>query len=179
MQTKSFGWALLVSAALAVGTSQNSFAQEVAPSGQYREQGLPVAGWLLYPSIFVGATYDDNPNQTASGADDSKGVSLRVAPRLTGTYDGGIHRSTFYGVVDARFFNPDTVAATAGFTHLWQPMQDLIFNFYGNYTRQTDIFNSALQFNNGAIGPPCYPERQHPNHLKSVWNDTRCQSHCL
>jgi hypothetical protein len=36
-------------------------------------------------------------------------------------------------------------------------MQDLIFNFYGNYTRQTDIFNSALQFNNGAIGPPATP----------------------
>ena len=157
MQRKSFGWALLVSGALAAGTTQISFAQEVAPSGQYREQGLPVAGWLLYPSIFVGATYDDNPNQTGSGADDSKGVSLRVAPRLTGTYDGGIHRSTFYGVVDARFFNPDTVAATAGFTHLWQAQQDLIFNFFGNYTRQIDIFNSALQFNNGAIGPPATP----------------------
>lgn len=157
MQTKSFGWALLVSMALAVGTTQNSFTQEISPTGQYREQGLPVAGWLLYPSIFVGATYDDNPNQTASGADHSKGVSLRVAPRLTGTYDGGIHKTTFYGVVDARFFNPDTVAATAGFTHLWQAMQDLIFNFYGNYTRQTDIFNSALQFNNGAIGPPATP----------------------
>ena len=36
-------------------------------------------------------------------------------------------------------------------------MRDLIFNFYGNYTRQTDIFNSALQFNNGAIGPPATP----------------------
>ena len=36
-------------------------------------------------------------------------------------------------------------------------MQDLIFNFYGNYTRQIDIFNSALQFNNSAIGPPATP----------------------
>src|SRR5215831_19332618 len=155
MQTKSFGWALFVSIALAVGATQNSFAQEVSPSGQYREQGLPVLGWLLYPSIFVGATYDTNPNQTAT--DRNKGFGLRVAPRLTGTYDGGMQKSTFYGVVDARFFNADTVAATAGFTHLWQAQRDLLFNFYGNYTRQTDIFNSALQFNNGAIGPPATP----------------------
>ena len=112
---------------------------------------------MLYPSIFVGATYDDNFNQTASGTDHSNGVSLRVVPRLTGIYDGGIHRSTFYGVVDARFFNADTVAATAGFTHAYEAMRDLIFNFFGNYTRQTDIFNSALQFNNGAIGPPATP----------------------
>ena len=32
-------------------------------------------------------------------------------------------------------------------------MRDLIFNFQGNYTRQTDVFSSALNFNNGAIGP--------------------------
>ena len=112
---------------------------------------------MLYPSIFVGATYDDNFNQTASGTDRNSGASLRVAPRLTGTYDGGIHKTTVYGVVDARFFNADTVAATAGFTHTYEAMQDLIFNFYGNYTRQTDIFNSALKFNNNAIGPPATP----------------------
>ena len=60
-------------------------------------------------------------------------------------------------MVDARFFNANNVAATAGFSHTYEAMQDLIFNFYGNYTRQTDIFNSALQFNNGAIGPPATP----------------------
>ena len=80
-----------------------------------------------------------------------------MTPRLTGTYDGGIHKTTVYGVVDARFFNADTIAATAGVSHQYEAMRDLIFNFYGNYTRQTDIFNSALQFNNGAIGPPATP----------------------
>ena len=44
-----------------------------------------------------------------------------------------------------------------GLQYAYQPMQDLAFNFYGNYTRQTDIFNSAFNFNNGAIYPP------HPN----------------
>src|SRR5262249_62631 len=155
MQAKFSRWALLVSMIVAVGSHGTSFAQEVSPSGQYREQGLPVLGWLLYPSIFVGATYDTNSNQTNNETNNS--VSLRVVPRLTGTHDGGMQRSTFYGVVDARFFNADTVGATAGFTHLWQAQQDLLFNFFGNYTRQTDIFRSALQFNNGAIGPPATP----------------------
>jgi len=156
MQTKLSGWALLVSTALAVGTTQTSFAQEMSPTGQYKE-GLALGGWKLYPGVFVGADYDDNFNQTASGTDHSEGASLRVVPRLTGVYDGGIHKTAIYGVVDARFFNADTIAATAGFTHLWEAMRDLSFNFYGNYTRQTDIFRSALQFNNGAIGPPATP----------------------
>jgi hypothetical protein len=139
-----------------MGTTHNSFAQEMAPNGEYKE-GLAVGGWKLFPGVFVGADYDDNSNQTASGTDRSANTSLRVVPRLTGIYDGGIHKTAVYGVVDARFFNADTIAATAGFTHLYQPMQDLVFNFYGNYTRQTDIFRSALQFNNGAIGPPATP----------------------
>src|SRR5262245_63520470 len=108
MQARSFGWALLVSTALAVGTTKVAFSQEMAPTGQYKE-GLPFAGWMLYPSIFVGATYDDNFNQTASGTDHSTGASLRVVPRLTGTYDGGIHKTTFYGVVDARFLDADNI----------------------------------------------------------------------
>jgi hypothetical protein len=141
--------------ALTLGTSPRSFAQEIAPTGEYGK-GLAVGGWYLFPSIFVGATYDTNFNQTVSG-NDSSGVGLRVTPRVTGTYDGGIHKTTVYGVVDARFFNADNIAATAGVSHQYEAMRDLIFNFYGNYVRQTDIFNSALQFNNGAIGPPATP----------------------
>ena len=111
MQTKLSGWALLVFMALAEGTTQNSFAQEMSPNGQYKE-GLALGGWKLYPGVFIGSDYDDNVNQTASGTDHSAGTSLRVVPRLTGVYDGGIHKIAMYGVVDARFFNGDTVAAS-------------------------------------------------------------------
>ena len=142
--------------ALTVGTAPRSFAQEIAPTGD-EYKGLAVGGWKLFPSIFVGAVYDNNFNQLATGTDHSSGVGLRVSPRLTGAYDGGIHKTTVYGVVDARFFNADTISANAGFNHSYEAMRDLVFNFYGNYTRQTDIFNSALQFNNGAIGPPATP----------------------
>ena len=178
IRIESCAWMLLVSMALTMGAVPRSFAQEIAPTGEYKP-GLPVGGWMLYPSIFVGADYDTNFNQSASGTERNSGTSLRVSPRLTGTYDGGIHKTTFYGVVDARFFNANNIAASAGVLHTYEAMQDLIFDFYGNYTRQTDIFNSALQFNNNAIGPPATPNVSLPVITKSVWNDARCQSHCL
>ena len=152
----SCAWLLLLAIASTIDAVPRSLAQEIAPTGQYTP-GLPVGGWMLYPSIFVGANYDSNFNQSASGTSRDSGISLRVSPRLTGSYDGGIHKTTIYGVVDARFFNANNIAATAGVLHTWEAMQDLIFDFYGNYTRQTDIFNSALQFNNNAIGPPATP----------------------
>ena len=61
-----FAWMLLVSMALTMGAVPCSFAQEIAPTGEYKP-GLPVGAWMLYPSIFVGATYDTNFDQTASG----------------------------------------------------------------------------------------------------------------
>ena len=41
-------------------------------------------------------------------------------------------------------------------------MRDLVFTFLGNYTRQTDLFTSALNFNNGAIGPSISPDANVP-----------------
>ena len=49
-----------------------------------------------------------------------------------------------------------------GLPYAYQPMQDLTFNFYGNYTRETDIFNSAFNFNNGAIYPTAIPNTTIP-----------------
>ena len=69
VRTHLCGWVLLVSMALTLGTSPRSFAQEIAPTGEYDGKGLAVGGWYLFPSIFVGATYDDNFNQSASGTD--------------------------------------------------------------------------------------------------------------
>ena len=108
---------------------------------------------MLYPSIFVGATYNDNIHQSASEFNRDTGTSLRVSPRVYGTYDGGIHKTSVYGVADAEFFNADTVAASVGFNHSYAPLPDLTFGVFANYTRQTDLFNSALMFNNNAIGP--------------------------
>ena len=66
-------------------------------------------------------------------------------------------KQLFTGLWTLGFSMPITSLPVRGFMHTYEAMQDLIFDFYANYTRQTDIFNSALQFNNNAIGPPATP----------------------
>jgi hypothetical protein len=144
-----------------VGTLPHAFAQfgqEIAPVGQYRE-GIPVGVWTLYPSLFAGAVYDDNTSQLNGH---NSGTSGRLVPNLTGIYNTQNHQTTLYGIADAQFFDTKTVSATTGFSHSYEPAKDLVLNVQGNYTRQTDIFTSALNFNNGAIGPTTAPNSSAP-----------------
>jgi len=128
--------------------------QEISPTGEYKE-GLALGGWIFAPQIFLGAVYNSNPDQLATGA--NNGTSLRVAPRIIGYYDGGMYKTSVYGVMDGEFFNSNTIAATAGFTNSYAPQQDWTLGSYFNYTRETSLFNSALNFNNNAISPPGAP----------------------
>jgi hypothetical protein len=170
MRTGWLGWVVLVSAALIAGIP-HSLAEEIAPTGEYKE-GLPAGGWILFPSVFVGAVYNDNLSQSAQGTPLENAFGVRAVPRLVGTYDGGIYKTTVYGVVDgdfyhdnassSNFFDTNTLSASAGFAELYQPTRELAFNVYGNYTRERDIFNSALNFNNGAIGPAGTPQSNIP-----------------
>ena len=133
---------------------------EIAPTGEY-QGGLPLGAWMLYPELFVGAVWDSNSNQassnqpaqTATGSSPDSGTSLAVSPRLVATTsDGGMHSSTLFGVGDFQFFSANTVTADAGFLHVYRPTEDLSLNLNLRYTRQTDLFTSALNFNNNAIG---------------------------
>src|SRR6516165_1923876 len=160
-RTRLVGWTAVLSTALLVGISVPSRAQqstpggaggEIAPTGEYKE-GLALGDWKLYPKIFVGAVWDSNIDQQATGTPTTSRTSARAVPYLNAFYDGGIHKTSVYGVVDARFFDENTLSATTGLNHRYEAMRDLIFNFYVNYTRQTDVFTNALNFNNGAIGP--------------------------
>jgi hypothetical protein len=133
---------------------------EISPTGEY-QGGLPLGTWMLYPELFVGAVWDSNSNQassnqaaqTATGSSPDSGTSLAVSPRLVATSsDGGMHASTLFGVGDFQFFSANTVAADAGFIHTYKPTEDLVLSLNLRYTRQTDLFTSALNFNNNAIG---------------------------
>ena len=152
------GWAVFVSVGL-VTVASGAFAADVAPAeispdAAAELKGIAIGGWLVYPKVFFGGTYDSNVHQDAKVSGDNKsGWTARIVPSYITTYDGGIHKATVYGVVDARFFDMSTLAASAGVSYTYEAMRDLIFNFQGNYTRQTDVFSSALNFNNGAIGP--------------------------
>ena len=155
IRTKPLGWAAVLCIASLVGVAPPSRAQEVAPTGQYQE-GLVLGNWKVYPKIFVGAVRDSNIDQQPSDTPvptPTSRTSARAVPYVDAFYDGGIHQTSVYGVVDARFFDETNLSASTGLTHRYEAMRDLIFNFYVNYTRQTDIFTNALNFNNGAIGP--------------------------
>jgi Putative beta-barrel porin 2 len=154
-------WSALVSAALIVGTIPSAFAQfgqEIAPVGQYKA-GIPVGLWTVFPSIFAGGVYDDNTSQLTGH---NSGTSGRLVPNLSAVWNTQNHQTTLYGIADAQFFDTNTVSATTGFSHSYEPTRDLILNIQSNYTRQTDIFTSALNFNNGAIGPTTAPGSSAP-----------------
>jgi len=155
IRTKPLGWAAVLCIASLVGVAPPSRAQKVAPTGQYQE-GLVLGNWKVYPKIFVGAVRDSNIDQQPSDTPvptPTSRTSARAVPYVDAFYDGGIHQTSVYGVVDARFFDETNLSASTGLTHRYEAMRDLIFNFYVNYTRQTDLFTNALNFNNGAIGP--------------------------
>jgi hypothetical protein len=142
------------SAAPGTQGTTSSGGSEISPTGEYKE-GLALGGWMLAPEIFLGAVWNSNANQLANG--ENQGTSLRVSPRIVGYYDGGMYKTSVYGVMDGQFFNSNTIAATAGVTNSYKPFEDLLLSSYFNYTRETSLFNSALNFNNNAIGPPGTP----------------------
>jgi hypothetical protein len=138
----------------------SGFGQEIAPTGEY-QAGLAIGSWMLYPELFVGAVWDSNSNQASSnqatqtitGSSPDSGTSLAVSPRLVATTsDGGMHSTTLFGVGDFQFFSSNTLSADAGFVHVYKPTEDLTFNLNLRYSRETDLFTSALNFNNNAIG---------------------------
>jgi hypothetical protein len=131
------------------------------PSRDY--SALPVGDWLLYPTVFLGATYDSNVGQTSVNKTASGGG--RLVPSLLAERTDGIHKTTLYGMADGRFYGnhdsvstADTVSARAGLIQRYQPTADLVVNAQFDYTRQRDLFStfgidhSVTTLNPTAIG---------------------------
>lgn len=130
------------------------------PSREY--SALPFGSWLLYPTLFAGAVFDDNIRQSEVARTSSGGA--RLVPSLLAERNDGIHKTSLYGMADVRLYgdhganNADAVAARTGFIERYQPLPDLLFNFQGDYTRQRDLFStfgidhSVTTLNPTAIG---------------------------
>jgi len=107
---------------------------------------LPLGPWLVYPTIFLGAIFDDNVRQTEVARVSSGGA--RLVPSLLAETTDGIYKTTLYGMADGRLYtddraeNANALAARAGFIERFQPMPDAVFNFQGDYTRQRDLFST-------------------------------------
>ena len=106
---------------------------------------LMVGGWALSPTLFAGAIYNSNVNQTSTNAVGSWGEEL--TPSLTANLDNGIYTTSLYGTADLKNYSNsaanNAVNANAGFTQTYSPMPDLKFSLSGNYTRALDVFGSS------------------------------------
>jgi hypothetical protein len=132
----------------------------VRPSREY--EALPVGGWLLYPTMFIGGLYDSNPSQAPNNRSASFGG--RIVPSLLAEATDGINKSTFYGALDGRAYAADaasaydTVSARTGFIQRYQPTADWTVNAQADYTRQRDLFstfgvdNSVNTLNTTSVG---------------------------
>ena len=121
-------------------------------------QPMVVGGWLFSPTLFAGAVYNTNVNQTNTGKIASWGE--RVVPGFTANVDNGIYQTNIYGIADLQNYNASgvahrtTVDAKAGLTQIYMPLPDLTLRGNLDFTRQADVFGSSAFANaNTTLSP--------------------------
>jgi hypothetical protein len=124
-----------------------SFGDVYGPSP---DKGLPVAGWLLYPSFTSGVVFNDNVYATSTRRISALG--LRFRPRLGATLDNGIHQidldfsadvQTYPGTDSSKavylfggyLVQPSYVTAQASLRHQWKPLTDVTVETAGSVRR--------------------------------------------
>ena len=134
-------------AVLTIGTVCQSWAADMPAKAPRDPMAMPVGGWLFSPTLFAGAVYNTNVNQTETGRVASWGE--RIIPGFTAVLDNGIHQTSIYGLADLQNYNASgvnhktTLDAKAGFTQTYLATRDLTFRLNGDYTRQADVFGSS------------------------------------
>jgi opacity protein-like surface antigen len=138
-----------------------------AAGGPDPDHGVPIEGWLVFPSFFAGGVFNDNVYNTTSNRKSAFG--LRLLPSLEALNDNGIYQTTVYGTLDAQIYpgtsesgsslasslpttSANNIQGRAGFSHIYKPMEDLTFDMIFDYSRQIGLFGSGF----GAGGPSIY-----------------------
>jgi len=151
---RRYFYALTAVAPLAIASISQSMAADIAgpqpmapaAGGSQSKPMVLDNGWLFSPTLFAGAIYNSNVNQTETDKVSSWGE--RVIPAFSASLNNGIHQTSLYGLADLQNYsasgvtNKTTVDAKAGFSQLYMPLRDLTFRFSGDYTRQADVFGS-------------------------------------
>lgn len=124
-----------------------------ASTGPDPEAGLPLAGFLVYPSDFAGVIHNDNIYPTQDGRKAALGFAF--APTVTAIDDEGLHKTTLFLNADAEIYpgclrapsgdsSPTQVSGGASIRHMWTPTEDLTVAVAAGYTRQYGLFGSLL-----------------------------------
>ncbi|MDR3448864.1 MAG: outer membrane beta-barrel protein [Alphaproteobacteria bacterium] len=155
---------LASSAAFADDLGFNVAGQTAPPpaelGGPHPAEGIPIEGWMLFPSMFVGGVFDDNIYRTLSSPTGALGV--RLIPNIEADRDDGVHRTTIYANADAQLYpgynanfgeTASTVSGRVGLANLWSPTSDIFVHASVDYTRQDGPFGSTL-VTSSPIGSP-------------------------
>ena len=124
-----------------------------ALTGPDPAEGFPIAGFLVYPSLFAGVIYNDNIYPTQDNRQAALGFAF--APKVTAIGDEGLHKTTLTLNADAEIYpsypraslggaSPTQVSGSARLQHVWTPTQDLTVDVAAGFTRKYGLFGSLL-----------------------------------
>lgn len=131
---------------LTVGAISNAMSADMPVKAAAAPQPMVLGGWLFSPSLFAGAVYNSNINQTPAKV---SGWGERVVPGFSASLNNGIHQTSIYGLADLQNYSASgathktTLDAKAGITQTYFAQRDLTFQFNGDFTRQADVFGSS------------------------------------
>lgn len=109
-------------------------------------EGLPFGGWLVYPSLFLGAVYNDNIDGQDRHRQSSLG--LQIQPRLDAAWEDGIHRLAVYANGDFQLYpshqDSSRITAKVGAAWTYSPLPDLTIRLYGDFSRANGMFSPGF-----------------------------------
>ncbi len=125
-------------------------------------QGMPVEGWMLFPSLFVGGVYDDNLLSQSTNREAGVGAKLRpavIAERSSGVQHTAIFLNGDFDIYPGKP-SGNIINAQAGFAHVWELQRDFVLRFGGEYDLLTDPFtNGVVTDPFGTLGEIASPQR--------------------
>ena len=149
-------------------------------------EGLPIAGFLVYPSLFAGVIYNDNIYPTQD--DHKAALGFAFAPNLTAIADEGLHTTTLTLNADVEIYpghtraplgvaSPAQVSGGASLQHVWTPAQDLTIDVAAGFIRKYGLFGSLLaagsDFVSGASAANVATYPQFSNQFSGSFASTR------
>ena len=110
-RNKRCGCATVALSVLAIGAASQAMAADMpVKAGSSTPVPMAVGGWLFSPSIFAGAVYNSNVNQTEAKV---SSWGERVVPAFTASLNNGIHQTSLYGLADVQnYSNSDATRKT-------------------------------------------------------------------
>ena len=130
-----------------------------APSRDY--QGLAASGWMFYPTLLAGVTFDDNVYQASTHQTSRVGTIL--SPGLTALLDNGVHKLALFASADLRLYpgaaDANVYNGKLGIAHVWEAQRDLIFRTQLEYAHQTDVNNNGTILSGGVLRTRVTPQQ--------------------